>query len=306
MNVIDILIPLYILITLGFFLKKYNFPNKDFWQGVEKLTYFILFPVLVFAAILKAPMDASLFGKMVLITLIPAVISGLLQFAGFLFPSTTKASFSSMYQGAVRNNTTISLVIVAWLVPDSGLALMAVIILIMVPFNNITSVLVLLRYGDSSKKEDTASWWVGVLKNPLIIASASGLLLNSLGITLPSPLLNTAEFLGRSALPFALLAVGAGLTFGSLFDNKLAILLSSMGKLVITPAVTYGLCTLLNVETDLAKVVIIFSAMPTAISSYILAKQMGGDAEGMAQIITFQIIAAALTLPIILLIAQSY
>ncbi|MCF6189396.1 MAG: AEC family transporter [Cocleimonas sp.] len=307
MNIIDILIPLYLLITLGFFLKKYQFPSNEFWPGMEKMIYFILFPILVFVAILKAPMDISLFGKLAILTLIPAVISALLQYVGFLSPSISRATFSSMFQGAVRNNTTISLIIVAWLVPDTGLAMIAVIVLIMVPFNNITSVLVLLRYGkNENPQNNSASLWMGVIKNPLIIASASGLVLNVFGLKLPDPLLNTADFLGRSALPFGLLAVGAGLKFGSFFDNKLAILLSSMGKLVVTPALTYALCIMLNIETDIAKVVIIFSAMPTAISSYILAKQMGGDADGMAQIITFQIIAAALTLPVILLIAQSY
>ncbi len=307
MNIIDILIPLYLLITLGFLLKKYQFPSNEFWPGMEKMIYFILFPILVFVAILKAPMDISLFGKLAILTLIPAVISALLQYVGFLSPSISRATFSSMFQGAVRNNTTISLIIVAWLVPDTGLAMIAVIVLIMVPFNNITSVLVLLRYGkNENPQNNSASLWMGVIKNPLIIASASGLVLNVFGLKLPDPLLNTADFLGRSALPFGLLAVGAGLKFGSFFDNKLAILLSSMGKLVVTPALTYALCIMLNIETDIAKVVIIFSAMPTAISSYILAKQMGGDADGMAQIITFQIIAAALTLPVILLIAQSY
>ena len=307
MNIIDILIPLYLLITLGFFLKKYQFPSNEFWLGMEKMIYFILFPILIFAAILKAPMEISLFAKLAILTLIPAVLSGLLQYAGFLSPRMSRATFSSMFQGAVRNNTTISLIIVAWMVPDTGLAMIAVIVLIMVPFNNVTSVLVLLHYGkEGNTQENSISLWKGVAKNPLIIASASGLVLNVFGLKLPDPLLNTAEFLGRSALPFGLLAVGAGLKFGSFFDNKLAILLSSVGKLVITPAVTYALCIMLNVEADTAKVVIIFSAMPTAILSYILAKQMGGDADGMAQIITFQIIAAALTLPIILLITQSY
>lgn len=311
MNTIDILIPFYLLITLGFFLKKYQFPSNEFWPSMEKMIYFILFPILVFVAILKAPMEVSLFVKLAMLTLIPAIISGLLQYAGFLSPSMSRATFSSMFQGAVRNNTTISLIIVAWLVPDTGLAMIAVIVLIMVPFNNVTSVLILLRYGKGSNQEGSSqnssvSLWKGVVKNPLIIASASGLVLNAFGLKLPDPLLNTADFLGRSALPFGLLAVGAGLKFGSFFDNKLAIMLSSIGKLVITPALAYWLCIWLNVETDMAKVVIIFSAMPTAISSYILAKQMGGDADGMAQIITFQIIAAAFTLPIILLIAQSY
>jgi len=303
MNLLDILTPLYLLISLGFLLKKYQFPSLEFWPGIEKMIYFILFPVLVFVAILKAPIDLSLIVKVIVITLIPALVSGLLQFVGLLSPSINRATVSSMYQGAVRNNTAISLVIVSWLLPDTGLAFMAVIILIMVPMNNLTSILVLLRYGNNTK-EKPSSWWFDVIKNPLIIASAFGLIFNILKIELPLSLVNAADFLGRSALPFALLAVGAGLKFGSIFDNKLAISISSFGGLVVAPAISWGLCTIMGIEADLTKVVIIFSAMPTAVSSYILAKHMGGDADGMAQIITFQTVAAAFTLPIILFLLQ--
>lgn len=305
MNITDILIPLYLLITLGYFLKKYQFPSKEFWPGIEKMIYFILFPVLVFGAILKAPMEVSLFINLITLTLVPVIIAGLLQFVALLSPTTEGATVTSMYQGAIRTNSTIALVIVAWLVPETGLSMMAVLILIMVPFNNISSILVLLRFGNKTEGK-IEPMWKGIVKNPLIVASVLGLLLNLLGLKLPEPFMNTADFLGRSALPFALLAVGAGLSFGSIFDKKLAILLSSIGKLVIAPVLTYALCRWLNIETDLAKVVIITSAMPTAISSYILAKQLGGDAEGMAQIITFQIIAAALTLPVVLLVLQRY
>ena len=127
-----------------------------------------------------------------------------------------------------------------------------------------------------------------------------------MNINLPQPLIESADFLGRSALPFALLAIGAGLSFGSIFEKKLAIIFSSVSKLILFPLMCWGLCSILNVEADLAKIAIIFSAVPTAVSSYILAKQMGGDAEGMAQIITFQILLAAFTLPVFLLIAQQY
>jgi len=112
--------------------------------------------------------------------------------------------------------------------------------------------------------------------------------------------------LGRSALPFALLAVGAGLKFGSIFEKKLAISLSSFAKLLVTPLLSWGLCVAFNASPDLTKVAIIFSAMPTAISSFILAKQMGGDADTMAQIITVQTLLAALTIPVFLVIAQQY
>lgn len=305
MNLLDILTPLYVLIVLGYILKKYQFPNLEFWPGIEKLTYYILFPTLIFVALLKADINLNLFKNILIVITIPALLSGLLQWIGFLSPTLNKTTFSSMFQGAVRNNTMISLVIVAWLIPSNGVAIIALVLLIMIPFNNLSSIYVLLRYGNSDNK-DIPKWWIGVVKNPFIIACVFGLLVNALEIKLPRSLTNTAEFLGRSALPFALLMVGAGLKFGSVFEKKLAISLSSFAKLIFTPLLSWGLCVFLEIDPNLTKVAIIFSAMPTAVSSYILAKQMGGDADGMAQIVTVQTILAAFTIPIFLLIAQQY
>ena len=305
MNLLDILTPLYLLIGLGFLLNKYQFPNKDFWPGIERMSYFVLFPTLIFVALIKAEIDLSLIGIIVLVVLIPSSLSGLLQWLGLLSPKLSSPSFSSMFQGAVRNNTVVSLVIVAWLLPDTGLAIMSVIILVMVPMNNFLATFVLLRYGRPSTAV-SASWWKGLVANPLIIACFLGLSFNILNIDLPRSFINTADFLGRSALPFALLAVGAGLKLDSAFKNKFMILFPSISKLLIVPLLSWALCVLFEVERDVAMSAIVFGSMPTAVSCYILAKQMGGDAEGMAQIITFQTLMAAFTLPLFLVLAQQF
>lgn len=307
MNLLDILIPLYLLISLGYILKKYQFPNQDFWPGIERMTYYVLFPTLIFVALLKAEINLELITKVFIVISIPVFLSGLFQWLGFLSPNLSRATFSSMFQGAVRNNTMVSLVIAAWLVPSNGLVIMALIILIMVPYNNLSSIYILLRYGNTEGNAPTQkTLWLNIIKNPLIIACILGLSLNILEVKLAKPLVNTADFLGRSALPFALLAVGAGLKFGSLFEKKLAITLSSFAKLILTPLLSWGLCILFDAGADLTKVALIFSAMPTAVSSYILAKQMGGDADTMAQIITIQTLLAALSIPVFLFIAQQY
>jgi predicted permease len=305
MEYLDILTPLYLLIILGFILKKYKFPSIEFWPAIERMTYYVLFPTLIFIALLKAPVDLSLLGEIFFIILIPTVISGSCQWFGFLSPKLSRATFTSMFQGAIRNNTAVSLVIASWLVPENGLAIMAVIMLIMIPAVNLMSIFVLLKYGENISKSP-ASFGSVIFKNPLIIACLLGLAFNMLGVKLPQSIINTAEFLGRSALPFALLAVGAGLTFKSILQQKIALTLSSMMRLVLTPLLCWMLCLLLNIEADIAKIAIIFCAMPTAVSSYILARQMGGDAKTMAQIITFQTTFAAITLPLFLIIAQQY
>lgn len=305
MDHLNILTPLYLLITLGFLLYKYDFPGKEFWPGIERMTYYVLFPTLIFVALVKAPVNLSLLGIILIVILIPSLISGALQWLGFFSTNLSGATFSSMFQGAVRNNTAISLVVAAWLIPENGLAIMSVVMLIMIPAVNFLSIFILVKYGKKKQVAPT-NLWIGIIRNPLIIACLLGITFNLLNIKLPQPIIGTAEFLGRSALPFSLLAVGAGLKFNSVLQNKLALSLSSITRLILTPLLCWMLCLALKVEPDIAKVAIIFCAMPTAVSSYILAKQMGGDADGMAQIITFQTTLAAFTLPIFLIIVQQY
>lgn len=184
MNVIDILIPLYLLISLGFILQRYHFPNDDFWPGLESLIYYVLFPSLLFVALVKAPINTTLLWEILLVITLPTMLLSTVQWLGFLSPSLSAATFTSMFQGSVRNNTTMGLVIAPWIAPENGLAIMAVVILIMVPFNNLVSVSVLNRYGKRDNKSK-GSWWKGIVYNPLILACTLGVVFNLLEIALP-------------------------------------------------------------------------------------------------------------------------
>jgi predicted permease len=305
MTLSQLLIPLYVLISLGVILKYYRFFHDQFWLGLERLTYYILFPALLFVGLAKAPVNVALLWNIVLVIMLPTLFIGFSQWLGFLSPSLLPATFTSMYQGAVRNNTPMVLVMIPLILPEKGLAIVAVVIFIMVPFNNIVSVLALNHYGNLPK-EQQRKWWKGIISNPLIIACIAGITLNISGLKLPESLLNTGCFLGHSALPLALLAVGAGLKISNFLTHKLAIILSSMAKLLILPSVTWGICVLFNVDAEIAKTAILYTAVSTAPSGFILAKQMGGDADTMAQIITAQTLLAALTLPLFLNIALQY
>lgn len=305
MNLSDILIPLYFLISLGVILKHYHFLHEQFWSGLERLTYYILFPALLFVALAKAPVNIALLWDIVLVIMLPTLLIGFSQWLGFLSPALLPATFTSMYQGAVRNNTPMVLAITPLILPEKGLAIVAVVIFIMVPLNNIVSVLALNHYGNRSK-EQQIKWWKGIISNPLIIACIAGITLNLSGLQLPEPLLNTGYSLGQSALPLALLAVGAGLKASNLSPHKLAIILSSFAKLLILPSVTWGICLVFNVDAEIAKIAILYTAVSTAPSGFILAKQMGGDVDTMAQIITAQTLLAALTLPLFLSLALQY
>lgn len=305
-EVLVVLMPLYLLIGLGIVFRVKAFPSISFWAEAEKLTYYILFPALIFSGLSRAEISFDLISSIGLIIALPTLLIGALQGVGLITGLVSRATMTSMFQGAVRNNTTLALVIVAIIMPNEGVALMALIMTIMVIVNNLACVWVLAHYGDSTVAPSWRKTVRNIASNPLIQASIAGLLVNLSPVKIiPDALMNTISYLGTTSLPIALLTIGAGLKLNSLSGKTFAIGFSSASKMLLAPMVTYFLCHYFNVPLVLSQIFILFSAMPTAMSAYVLASQMGGDKETMAQIITFQMFLAAFTLPIALSVIQS-
>jgi hypothetical protein len=139
-----------------------------------------------------------------------------------------------------------------------------------------------------------------LLRNPLILASVLGMLLNYSGIGMPLMIRPVAELLGQMALPLGLLAVGAGLSLRALRAVGPALLGASVIKLLLFPLLALGLGALLSLDDQSRALLVLFSTMPTASSAYILARQLGGDAAMMAAIITGQTLLSAITIPLML------
>ena len=304
--VLNILTPLYLLIALGMYLRRMDFPQANFWIGVERLMYFILLPALIFSSLTESSMDLGMVKWLLLAVILPVCIAGALQFLAFKLLDIKPATFTAMFQGAVRGNTLIAIVIAAWLLPQNGVALMALTITVAVLFNNLVSVAVLAHYGDAPEGEITPKpLSAQLLHNPLILATFLGAVVSLSPFTLPVPLKEAMIFLGNSSLPLALLAIGASLRLESIPSKLFAIGWSSFARLILTPALCYLIYRLVPFERELAWMFLVYAAMPAAMSSYVLASQMGGDAETMAQIITVQTLVAALTLPVVLLLIQT-
>ena len=209
------------------------------------------------------------------------------------------ATFTSIYQGSIRLNTYITLSVIAliWNTP-LALEVAALGIGIKVLLLNILCVGIFIFYGEKpTSAQDKITL---ILSNPLIIACTAGLLLNCLAIELPTWALATMALLGKATLPLGLLSVGAGLVlrFSDWFSYP--ILLSTIFKLLIAPALALMLGYLFELDTISHQVLVLLFAMPTAISAYILAGQLGGDQPIMAKIITIQTILSGITLSAIM------
>ncbi|MFB9265308.1 AEC family transporter [Bradyrhizobium erythrophlei] len=298
--VIAALLPVFLLIVLGFVLKRTLMPLDTQWHGLERLTYYVLFPVLLVQTLVKADLTkvpvAGVGGALLLSALVMSLLClalrGLLARAGVDGPA-----FTSIFQGATRWQTYVALSVSRNLYGSVGLALASVAMVAIIPLVNVFSVAVLARYA-SPKKKSASAVVITVVQNPLIWACVIGLAINVAHIPLPQIWHDVADALGGSSLAIGLLVTSAGLHLEGIFRPSLAASVALVLKLVLMPVLTVALAVWFGVAGSNLAIVAACAAVPTSPSAYVMARQMGGDAPLLAQIITLQTILAAITMPI--------
>ena len=298
--VIAALLPVFLLIVFGFALKRSLMRLETQWHGLERLTYYVLFPALLIQTLVKADLTrvpiAGVGGALVLSALAMSLLCLSLR------PLLAKMdidgpAFTSIFQGATRWQTFVALAVSGNLFGDAGLALASVAMVAIIPLVNVFSVAVLAHYA-ATEKQSVRSIVMTVVRNPLIWACAIGLALNVLHVPLPRIWHEVADALGRCSLAIGLLVTGAGLHLDGLFRPSTAAGLGVFLKLILMPVLAVALALWFGLSGQNLVIVTACSAVPASSSAYVLARQMGGDAPLLAQIITLQTILAAITMPI--------
>ncbi|MDO6565179.1 AEC family transporter [Amphritea sp. 1_MG-2023] len=303
-EILTALWPVFALLCIGHIIRRIGFPGDGFWEPAEKLIYFLLFPLLLIYKLSLADIGAVPVADVALAVTV-LLVSGTLLLLGIQrFKPLENRRFTSVYQGGMRFNTYVGLAACAALYGDEGVAIAAVIIAVMIPLLNFLCVLIFSVY--TRKEAGYLSALTAIGKNPLIIACCIGIFLNLSGIGLPWAVASAAELVSGMALPLALLAVGAGLNLTVLRKAGGAVIYSSGVKLMIFPVLMLLICIWLIDSPAVAQVLLLFSALPTAPSAYVLARQLDGDATLMAAIITGQTLLSMLLMPVSLSIFQYF
>jgi malonate transporter and related proteins len=298
--VISALLPVFLLIVLGFVLKRSLMRLDTQWHGLERLTYYVLFPTLLIQTLVQADLSSVPVAGVGGALLLAALVMSLLCLALRPLFSRWKIdgpAFTSIFQGATRWQTFVALAVSSNLFGHTGLALASVAMVAIIPLVNVLSVWVLAQYA-SPVKQSVRAIVMTVVQNPLIWACAIGLAVNVMHVPLPKLWHDVADALGRSSLGIGLLVTGAGLHLEGLFRPSLAASVAVFFKLVLMPVLGVVLALWFGISGTSLVIVAVCSAVPTSSSAYVLARQMGGDAPLLAQIITLQTILAAITMPI--------
>ncbi len=294
MNYAQLLFPDFSLILCGYFLCRYTGLNRPVWQQAEFLVYYFLFPVLLFHSIVKSPLDIQTTSSFLLsgitMGLVGIGLSYSLPYWPWLGRHIDARDHAASAQIGFRFNSFIALALVERLAGSEGLLLIAVLIGFCVPMFNVAAVWPMARHGESGL-------WRELIRNPLILATTGGLAFNLLGLSVPAFIDPTLSKIGGAALTLGLMSVGAGLEIKALYQAKLLGSLLMGLKHLALPLIAWGLAQWFQLNELQTLVLLIFSALPTASTCYVLASRMGYNGPYVAGLVTLSTLLGMLSLP---------
>jgi len=298
--------PIFLIIATGYLLFRTRVVDESVWSAIEHICFYLLLPFLIIRTLSRANL-----GSVPVLDFMTVIVVAILGMSALLiliqvfiwkrFPQSGP-SFSSIFQGATRFHGFVAIAVIGPLYGDAGVTLAALALAIMVPLLNVISVVVLSVYGHSDTRPQVIAVAKKIVANPLIIACAVGLLFNWFGV--PDILFEAIDIIGAGGLGLALLAVGAGMNFGKAAQHKMLLTVGVLTRLIGMPTIVIAMSWLVGLDGTARTVAIIAGAVPTAASAYVMARKMGGNAELMSSIVTFQVIVAFFTLPLFIYIAE--
>ena len=294
MNFAQLLFPDFSLILCGYFLCRYTALNRTVWQQAESWGYYFLFPVLLFHSIVKSPLDIQATSSFLVaglsMGLLGIALSYSLPYWPWLGRHIDKRDHAASAQISFRFNSFIALALVERLSGAEGLLLISVLIGFCVPMFNVGAIWPMARHGENG-------FWKELVRNPLILATSGGLVFNLVGLRIPAFMDPTLNRIGAASLALGLMAAGAGMEFKALNQGKLLGALVLTLKHLVLPCLAWGLAQFFELNSVQTTVLLIFSALPTASTCYVLASRMGYNGPYVAGLVTLSTLLGIVSLP---------
>lgn len=272
------IVPLFLIIAVGYTVKRLGWIGPEEVRRFNKVTFYTFMPVMLFYNIYTSDFSQAVRLPYALFVVGAALGMVAVSFAVTLLAEKMPERRGVMIQAAFRSNfVLLGLPIAAELLPDSNLGVTALMVAIVVPIYNMMSVVVLEYFRGG--KPRAGEVLLAVVKNPLILGSVAGLLVQSLHITLPEVLVSFAGKMNSAATPLILLLLGASFETREIARYKKELLVCVGLRLVVFPGALLTLSMLMGLRDIEFVTVLAMTAAPTAVNSFNMAQQLGGDSQ---------------------------
>lgn len=293
MNYAQLLLPDFILILCGYLVCRFTALNRTVWEQVDALVYYFLFPVLLFQSVVKTKLDLQAASGLIAagwtVGLCGIGLAYCLPHLPWFRTHINRRDHAASAQIGFRFNSFVGLAIADRLAGPQGQLAIAVLIGVCVPLFNTAAVWPMARHAK-------ASVWQALIRNPLVLATASGMVANVMGLHIPVWMEPSVTRVGAASLALGLMAAGAGMQFGKLAQAKVLGVALLAIRHFISPVIAWVVARLYSLNDVQATMLLAFAALPTASSCYVLAARMGYDGGYVGGLVTLSTLLGVVSL----------
>lgn len=294
---VGVVLPIFILLALGFFMKKKHFVDTKFVGTGNKICFKFFLPALLFMNIYQTDVSKVINLKFILFA-ITAIITAIIIYA-VIIPLVVKdrPKAAVLIQGAYRSNFIIfGLPLAEMIGVADATSVISMLLAIIVPLFNLSAIIVLMIFGEAYEKSNPKEVCKEIVTNPLIVAAALAFVLHYASINIPEIILKPISDLSKIATPFALIMMGANFEMTSAKSNIRYIAPGTILRLIITPGVVIPIGALFNFSPPEMVTLLTLTASPCAVSSYTMAHQYGADSDLAGELVVFTTLFSAVTI----------
>ena len=298
------LVPVFALMVVGHVMGRLKFVEKSFFTNADRVVYFIFFPVMLFWKI-GGTNSAELINWALTGTVLGLLTGAwLLSLAWARFTKMPANQVGAFSQCCYRFNTYVGLAVVLSALGEKGVTEFGILISVIIPYLNVLAVSTLIWFSQQqySGREKFMLLLKAMLANPLILGCLAGLAYSLFKTPFPAFFDNTFRLLSVAALPLALMSIGNSLSFDMVRGYLKPALVATVIRQAVLPLAGYLVLRFLNLDHLPYKTAMLFLAMPTSTSAYILSGLLGSDPRLASACIVLSTMLSFVSLSVVILI----
>ena len=288
--------PLFVFMMLGYYFKKKNYLSPSSTKQINILVFRYFLSIMCAETIYKANLREDV--ELLPVLVVAIGIIGIFLISWLIIPRFVKdkTQIPVMIQGIYKSNYAILGIPIAQSICGAdNIGIVSVIAVILVPLNNCISAFIFEKYTGNATS--VPKLLLNIIKNPLVVGSLIGLILNLTGVRIPSWIMTgIVAKLGALATPLSMIALGASFEFSQIGKYKTMLTWAVIAKLLIVPGIIIPVAIMLGIRSVALVGVMIYAAAPNAVNSYSTAVAMGGDADLANEIVVMTSLLSMLTM----------
>jgi len=308
MHIINTLLPVFLIIALGALLRKTKFLSAEFVTSMNRLVFWIGLPCLLFYKVATAGYDYRLAGRTGLVMITGMLSCIVIAYIVAFIIRIPPGAVGTFVQGTFRGNLYyVGLALIIYSFAGTGSETSArmeniaiLVMALLVPVYNISSVIVLLASQHKLDRYVPLKVARQVITNPLFLACVAGVVYSQIFPPLPLVITRALSAVGQISLPLALICIGAVLAQSKIAGCGIPAFAASIIKIAVAPIVGFWAARLMGLGAGETRIVLLFLACPTAVTSYVMAEQLGGDGKLSAAIIVVSTILSIFSLSVVI------